>query len=268
LIGLILGTSEGKKILSLLNEFTQDLFVSTATAYGGELLKEYKFKELNTEPLDKATIIKKMGDKKIKVLIDASHPYALEISKNAKEACEFLEIPYLRYERPSVIEKFRQYKNIVEIENYEAFGRIIRKMDNLNSENVTILNTTGSRNIKTIRALELSCRIIHRVLPSVEVMEECFSLGVKVEDIIAIKGPIGYDLNVSFIKEYNAKALLLKDSGVQGGTEEKLSAAVDMGIKAFVIGRKKAESTEENTEVFTSEESLVKYIYNNFLEVK
>ena len=40
MIGLILGTSEGKKLLSLINKYTEDIFVSTATEYGGELLKE------------------------------------------------------------------------------------------------------------------------------------------------------------------------------------------------------------------------------------
>jgi precorrin-6A/cobalt-precorrin-6A reductase len=48
MIGLILGTSEGKRILSLLNKYTEDIFITTATAYGGELLKDYKYKILNT----------------------------------------------------------------------------------------------------------------------------------------------------------------------------------------------------------------------------
>ena len=42
MIGFILGTSEGKKILSLINKYTDEIAVSTATSYGGQLLKEYK----------------------------------------------------------------------------------------------------------------------------------------------------------------------------------------------------------------------------------
>lgn len=52
MIGLIAGTTEDKNILSLLNKYTEDIFVSTATAYGGELLKDYKFKSLNTKSLN------------------------------------------------------------------------------------------------------------------------------------------------------------------------------------------------------------------------
>jgi len=53
MIALILGTSEGREILSLLNKFTDNILISTATAYGGEILKNYKYKKLNTKPLNK-----------------------------------------------------------------------------------------------------------------------------------------------------------------------------------------------------------------------
>ena len=99
------------------------------------------------------------------------------------------------------------------------------------------------------------------MLPSVEVMGEYFFLGLKVEDIIAIKGPISYELNCSFIKEYEAKAIILKDSGMQGGTEEKLRAAIDLGITAFVIGRNYISYKNP----FYNEEELVEYIKNNVL---
>ena len=75
-------------------------------------------------------------------------------------------------------------------------------------------------------------------------------------NIIAIKGPVGYELNKGFIRQYDAKAIILKDSGVQGGTQEKIEAALSENIYIFIIERKK--ETFENA--FNSEESLVKYI--------
>ena len=35
-----------------------------------------------------------------------------------------------------------------------------------------------------------------------------------------------------------AKAIIMKDSGVQGGTQDKIKAAIDNNIQAFIIGRK------------------------------
>jgi precorrin-6A/cobalt-precorrin-6A reductase len=248
MIGLILGTSEGRKILSLLNKYTEDIFVSTATSYGGELLQESKFKAINTKPLTLEEMTAAFAENKIELLVDASHPYAQVVTQNSMEACRRLNIQYVRYERPAVADKFQG-----EIERVEDYKELKEKLSLIDG---TILNTTGSNNIAEFIKMSLSNRIIHRVLPSVEVMKKCFDLGVKTEDIIAIKGPIGYELNCSFIRNYDAKAIILKDSGKQGGTEEKLKAAADIGIKAFIIERK--ASIDSNA--FENEEKLVDYI--------
>lgn len=87
MIGLILGTSEGRDILSYLNEFTDNILVTTATAYGGELLKDYRYKILNDKPLNEEELFNILNENKVKILVDASHPYALEISNNAIEVC-------------------------------------------------------------------------------------------------------------------------------------------------------------------------------------
>ena len=66
-------------------------------------------------------------------------------------------------------------------------------------------------------------------------------VGVKIEDIIAIKGPIGYELNKAFIDEYKAKALLTKDSGERGGALEKAKAALDSNIKLIIVEKPKVD---------------------------
>lgn len=248
MIGLILGTSEGKNILSYLNKYSEDIFVSTATEYGGELLKDYRFKLLNTKPLDLEELKACLINNGIEILVDASHPYALVVTENAVEASRSLNIPYVRYERPSIADSIHEC--VIKVKNYEELQEKLRKVEG------TILNTTGSRNIEKFLNMKLPNRIVHRVLPSVDVMEKCFSLGVKTEDIIAIKGPVSYELNCAFIKECNASAIILKDSGVQGGTEEKLKAARDTNILAFLLQRSKAHY--EN--VFNKECELVEYI--------
>ena len=185
MIGLIVGTSEGKNILSGLNRFTEDVFISTATAYGAELLKDYKYKVFNEKPLDLVGLIEAIAKNDIKILIDASHPYALEITENAIEACKVKGIQYVRYERPPVLERFKDNKNVVVVEDYESLYTYLKTIDG------TILNTTGSRNIDKILNFNLKNRIIHRVLPSIKVLEKLFELGVEVDDIVAMKGPVG-----------------------------------------------------------------------------
>lgn len=250
MIGLISGTSEGKELLSNLNNYTDNILVSTATSYGGDLLKDYKYKYLNTTPLDRENMIKLFKEKNVEVLIDASHPYALEVSKNAMEVCNYIGIEYIRLEREKVIEKFLEEEKVLVVESYENLYSKLKKIDG------NILNTTGSRNIEKILKLNLENRIIHRVLPSLKVMEECFELGIEIHNIIAIKGPISYDLNRAFIREYNIKAILLKDSGKEGGTEEKIRAAIDENIYSIVVDRKSLAYKN----IFNNKEEVIKYL--------
>lgn len=255
MIGLILGTSEGKTILSYLNKYTEDILISTATEYGGELLKDYKYKVLNDRPLVYEELKALLEEHKVQLLVDASHPYAVQISDTAMKIAKDLEIEYVRYERKSTLKELEKNNLIKRVESYEALGEAMKSIDG------TILNTTGSRNLKRLIELRLSNRIIHRVLPSLKVMEEVLTLGVKIEDLIFIKGPISYDLNKAFLKEYNCKALITKDSGPQGGTYEKIKAAVDLGIKVFVVERK----IMEYRKVFDNEKDLVEYICKNYM---
>lgn len=261
MIGLILGTSEGKEILDLLNKFTDDILISTATQYGGELLQSYKYKYLNTKPLNSEQLQKLLFDHKVSVLLDASHPYATEVSTNCEKVCRKLNIVYLRYERPKVAEKYRENKSVIFVSDYEELSEAIKNIDQLKGSESVILNTTGSKNIAKLLTLGIENRMVHRVLPTVASMKQCFDNAVKIEDIIAIKGPIGYDLNIGFIKQYNAKAIILKDSGLRGATAEKIEAALAQEIYVFVIERENQK--HENT--FQDEKILVDYIKENNL---
>lgn len=250
MIALISGTSEGREILGMLNRHTDNIFVSVATEYGGELLKDYKYKVLNTTPLNREAMIETFTKHNIDKVIDATHPYATEVSKNLMEVCHRLSIEYIRYERESVVEKFLNCDKVVLVEDYSEL------YERLSCVEGNILNTTGSRNLPKLLSLGIKNRMIHRVLPSLKVMEECYALGINLEDIVAMKGPVGYELNRAFIKNYNAKAIIMKDSGTEGGTEEKIRAALDEGICIFIIYRKEIYYDK----VYNNKEELIRYI--------
>ena len=181
MIGLILGTAEGKNIVSLLNKFTDNILISTATQYGGDLLKSNNYKVINTKPLDKKGLTGLFIANEISTLIDATHPYATEITTNAKDVCEDLNITYLRYQRASVADKYKNNEKIIFVKDYENLIVKINKNLELKDGKAVILNTTGSRNIEKLLPLENLIRIVHRVLPSVEVMKHCIEIGVRVE---------------------------------------------------------------------------------------
>ncbi|MGN0144446.1 MAG: cobalt-precorrin-6A reductase [Clostridium sp.] len=253
MIGFILGTSEGRKIVELINKYTSNIAVSTATSYGGQLLNRYKIKELNTRPLDKDGLSAWIIKNDIKVLVDGSHPYAQEVTKNAIECAENLNIDYVRYDRPGALESIKSDK-IIRVRNYDEAIECFKKVDG------NILNTTGGNNADKFVHIDFQYRVINRILPSVTVLQRLLDNGVKVKDIIAMQGPVSYELEIGFIKQFDIKAILTKDSGIEGGILEKYKAAEKLGIKLIVI-----EKPEFNYGLqFNNPENLVTYLQEKY----
>ncbi|WP_297637311.1 cobalt-precorrin-6A reductase [uncultured Clostridium sp.] len=242
MLGFVLGTGEGREILKEVNKFTSDIFVSTATKYGGELLKDNKIKVLNTEPLNLEGFKNAIKENDIKIFVDGTHPYASEASKTIIKACEEMNITYVRYERKSFFDKFN-HKNIIRIDSYEELKEAVKDIDG------TILNTTGSNNALVIHNLNLKNRIIYRVLPMWQVLKKLTEGGIEIGNIIAIKGPFSIELNRGTIKEYNIKAIITKDSGVEGSVDSKVDAILESDGKIILINKPKMEYNNVFSEI-------------------
>lgn len=252
MIGLALGTGEGKEILSRLNKFTEKIVVSTATEYGQQLYKDYKVKYINSRPLDDDGFSGLIRKYNIKVFVDASHPYAQIVSKTLMKVCEDMNIEYIRYERKGYFDGIDDEKDIIMIDEYNQLEETLSFIEG------NVLNTTGSNNVELIMNCNIKNRIIHRVLPSPTVIKRLIDVGVGIEDIIAIKGPFGSHINTGIIKEYNIKALITKDSGKEGGIEEKIIAARENKIKIIVIKKPNTDYGQEVNNIEDLIELVVK----------
>ena len=249
MIAFILGTKEGKEIVSLVNKYTEDIIISTATAYGGELLKELKYKDLNNKPLNLEEMEKWLLKNKVNILVDASHPYASEVTKNAIMCAKKLDVLYVRYERLGALQN-ESGDDVIRVKDYEEVIYAIKNIDG------NILNTSGGNNVEKFINIDFKYRIIHRILPSPKVLNKIVECGVKIKDIIALQGPITYELEKAFIKQYDIKAIITKDSGIEGGATEKFKAARESNAKIIIIERPKIKYDIE----FNDEEKLVKFL--------
>ena len=254
MIGFVLGTGEGRAILSHVNKYTDEIVVSTATEYGYEIYKEFKAKHFNYRPLNEdefKDLITKFG---IDTFVDASHPYACEVSKTLIKVCNDLNIEYIRYERKSYFNDLKDNENIIFIDKYEYLEELFKNIDG------NILNTTGSNNALKIEGLKSEKnRIIHRILPSPKVISRLLDNGTSMENIIAIKGPFGIEINNGIIKEYKIKALITKDSGEEGGMKEKIDSALINNVKIIVIKRLEVNYGRK----FNNIEEMINFIFLN-----
>ncbi|SEA19963.1 precorrin-6A reductase [Selenomonas ruminantium] len=234
MIFVLAGTQDGREIVRLLLEQGHDVAASVVSSYGGELLAHACGQRclINDKPLDEAALKDYLQEHDIRLLVDASHPYAANVSRNAIAVCQALSIPYIRYERD--LSKL-DYDRITVVHSYEEAAQAAAALG------TKIFLTTGSRNLdKFVHSPDLKdCELTARVLPTAEVIGLCESLGLDAGHIVALQGPFSQELNRELFRKYGAEVIITKNSGTIGGTDTKFAAAAELNLPIVLIDRPK-----------------------------
>lgn len=237
MIWIVGGTHEGDLLSKKLNNIPHIVTLGTREGldyYKGE---HYLYKKLGGYEGMKKFI----AENNIEMVIDVTHPFAVNVSKHAKSAAEDMKIPYYRYERN--LSKIG--KHTVEFNSYEECFEYLKNWKG------TLFVTTGSNRVEDFEKVRGENRFIYRVLPMVDSVTKLNNLGIHIRDIVAMVGPYNKNIDMEFLKFFNADAVVMKDSGKVGGTEEKIKAAEEMGVTSFLIKREKEGN--EDFEDFVNE---------------
>lgn len=236
------GTYEGRRLCGRLTERGRNFVVFTATDRGAEVLPEGT--PHKTGRMDEAQIEKELKD--FDIVIDATHPYAQNVTENIKTACNRLKKRYIRLLRDEIY-----------CENALYFDDIAQAAEFLNKCGGRIFISTGSRDAEKYTAIkEFSDRTVIRILDADEPIKKCRELGFK--HIITGMGPFSETENIRDFGD--CKWLITKSSGTAGGFEEKISAAEKLGMNIIVIKRPKEsgytlEEVMESIERFEKKET-------------
>ena len=144
---LFAGTTEGRVIAGLLKDAV-DLTACVATEYGEELLDGVNVHTGRMSVNDMRTFFESEG---FELIIDATHPYAVEVTNNIKEASS---VPVMRILR----ESDETISDAVCVDRAEDAKSFLETVDG------NVLLTTGSKELSVYKGLDLS-RIWARVLP-------------------------------------------------------------------------------------------------------
>jgi precorrin-6x reductase len=238
------GTTEGRILCEYL--CSQKIFVTAcvATQYGETVINKNEFLNVCVGRMDQQQMIEKIRQDNYSIVIDATHPYAVEVTDNIQAACKVCSIDYIRLLRHS-----SDTQNVIYVDSVEQGVAFL----NTNSKKALI--TTGSKELKVFTKVnDYTSRLTVRVLPSVEVIEQCNTLGFRGQHLIAMQGPFSEMLNYATLKQINAQYLVTKESGDFGGFIEKINAAKKAGAEVIVIKRPKKEqgfSLEEIKEMLS-----------------
>ncbi|MBT2658434.1 precorrin-6A reductase [Bacillus sp. ISL-18] len=232
MIFVLAGTSDARALALKIKKEGFDLLASVVTENAAVELRESGI-PVQVGRLTDEDMVGLIDTKGILAVVDASHPFAEEASKNAIKAAKTAGIPYIRYERES---QTFQYDNMTVVESYAEAAELA-----LAKKGVVML-TTGSKTLQIFTKKLLGnpdIRLIARMLPRVDNMEKCEQLGLPQKNIVAIQGPFSKEFDKALYKQYGVTLMVTKESGKVGSVDEKVEAAKELGIEVILIGRPK-----------------------------
>ena len=237
------GTTEGRLLYAYCVEHRIPAVVCVATRYGEQVLQRERQKWNADEAVRFVSVRKgRLGLEEMRetirregagLVLDATHPYALEATDNIRAACEAEQVPCERIVREGAGEED-------EALSFETIGEAVAF---LGEKEGNIFAATGGKELALYTALpDYRDRLYVRILPRPEGMAECISLGIEGRHLTAMQGPFSEEMNYAFLKEFQIRWMVTKQSGSFGGFMEKQRAAKRAGVNLIVIRRRSGET--------------------------
>jgi precorrin-6Y C5,15-methyltransferase (decarboxylating) len=254
------GTTEGKRLAKLLSEAGICCTVCVATEYGELVMPDLPGVTVHRGRMNADEMHKFIENGAYAAVVDATHPFAVEVTENIRKSVEGMEIPYLRLRRDLEGDFMTHIEgdSSMECSRLPEFGEERARTENFPAKAVfstseecaralartegNILLTTGSKELSVYAAEpSVRARLYVRVLPSEESIRLCRDCGIEGKQIIAMQGPFSEEMNEALLKQYAISCMVTKESGSAGGFPEKCRAAQKLGVKLFVIGSPREE---------------------------
>lgn len=225
------GTTEGRELAQHFASHQIFCTVCVATEYGQLVMEKNPYINIRQGRMQTEEMKFLIGSEAYEAVIDATHPYAALVSETILKSMKGSSIPYYRLVRQEDV-------NPVEHANY--FSTPEECGSYLQNTSGNILLTTGSKELKEIvqKITDIS-RLYVRVLPSAESIAVCQENGITGKHIIAMQGPFSTEMNEATIKQFQINYLVTKESGINGGFQEKIMAASNTGASLCILGKPK-----------------------------
>lgn len=248
------GTSDALMLCEALATRGIHFTLSVATEEGKHSAKQFE-SNIILGRMDSSAMREFIQRNHVDYVIDAAHPYAQVLRLTIVVACEGIQCPVMRYERPSyepqvthsTLESATNEKS-QSIHDSPLVIKATNVMDacrKITDSQQRILLTTGSKDLETYKRMLRDKVLFARVLPVAEVISECNALGLGIENIIAMKGPFSRNMNRALYEMLQPDVVITKESGSVGGFGEKVEPCIELGIPCIVIERPKTTSINQ-----------------------
>lgn len=224
---LLGGTSDSTDILALLNDLEIAATTSVVTDYGRHLASKFS-QPVIQGCMTAEDMVRFIKEHQIDEIIDATHPFADRVSREAIRAAGMAGISYLRYEREATLD----LTGALTVHSTEGAIAVIKEKGYR-----TVYLGTGSKTLPLFVKGLPDTRLVARVLPTSEVLWACEQLGLMADQIDALKAPFSKDCNKELLLRSKADVFVSKESGSVGRIRDKIDACLELGIDCIIISR-------------------------------
>ena len=215
------GTTEGRMAAKVLEESVATYYYSTRSD-----IQEIQFVHgvHVTGAMEVPEMVAFCQKHGIRLIVDAAHPFAVNLHRNVIDLAGQIGVPAIRYDRiyPPHDE------DLIWCKDYDD---AISQMKALGVHRLLAL--TGVNTIARLRDFWQDHECWFRILNRDESLAGAQKAGFPLDHLVYYEK----DDTASLIERLRPQAIITKESGMSGGFDEKVDAARQAGIKVFVVER-------------------------------
>lgn len=222
------GTKPSQSIVDRLCDHDLDPMVSVTRSSSLRLYPDVPENKIQVGCLNEDDLKEFIEQNGIETIIDATHPYAAEISENAISLANKSDRDYLYYDRPSDLPESHD-----QLHRVRGWDKAVEET----TEYGTVFLTIGVNHLDRFVDRSGPGQFIVRVLPRESSKESALQAGFQNDQIVSSWPPDSSEQERSFIEEHDIELLVTKDSGEPGGVPHKWQAVKDSKIEMLVRER-------------------------------
>ena len=250
-VWILSGTSDGPIIADKLLNLNYVVFVSVVS-YKASLVypKKNKLHIITGKILNDNEVCKFIKKNQIDLIIDATHPFAIEISANLVKGCKQINKMLLRFERQT---HFKFSSKNTYVEDLKGI-----KISDIKYKN--LLLAIGARSLNEVSEyyMNLDVNIFARILATQESILNGFSSCIKNSNLAILNPSKIEKKNMEYFlcKKWNIDFILCRDSGSYSQMIwEEISEKTN--IKLFKLRR---PAKHHKQQIFSDYDELIKFI--------
>ena len=168
-------------------------------------------------------------DHRISGILDASHPFAIEISQRAMRVAQNLSYPYLRFERALVMAY--ESEQVTELEQ----GLSTLSRERMAGQRVLLM--VGSQALPEFAQWHNCAELFARILPSEAAVKVVAQSGFQRDHLIAFQPPLSFEMECALWRHWNISLAVTKASGQAGGEDIKRRVSDALQIPLLILKR-------------------------------